>query len=403
MGFHSYHIYFNIQTSSVELEDWISLLTLCLAPLLVHIIVGVPHPTYLHDKHPKWHDRIVHYNPTSIVWRYFAIADRRLRSKDWSSFDMAASNALFWTADGWDGSETMMLRSRVYCEKHPPQKHVQFFSISAGKTVIVTAQGIQALALVINGVTTFSKFFIKIGLQNIFFPFAVLGLVRLLAALWLTDDYVYLHKYSLDVSSRMSVADSLMKPSRPYSIPPFWFESSDTIAVDPEKPTNSMANSMTALPQATTYDQWSALAAAKFDSRFDRYGLSWRIFFLLFLACLWLLPTVAMLPFRWGLYLTGTLLCMGIFYFTFLSVTLFGIAACIFTAKSGSTVFPYSGKMWYKIYTCVLFAMMLGMLIVAGLENRKTPCGKYTSYPHEITKPSNFDFDGFLCRGNGGE
>jgi hypothetical protein len=402
MGFHSYHIFFNVQTSSVHLDDWISLLTLCLAPLLVHIIVGVPHPTYLNDTPPKWHDRIVHYNPTSIVWRYFVIADRRLRSKDWTGSDMAASNALFWTADGWDGSEAMMVRSRIYCERQPRRTTVQLFSVSTGKTVVITAQGIQALALIITGITKFSRFFIKIGMPNIFFPFAVLGLVRLCAAMWLTDDYVYLQKYHLDSDARTSIANSFDK-SRPYSLPTFWFESSDTIVndsdsdPDPEKP-NDVA---TALPSVD--DQLAGIAAAKFHPKLGRYGLPWRIFFTLFLACLWLLPTVAMLPFRWGIYFTGTLFCMGIFYFTFLSVTLFSIGACIFREKSGSTIFPYSKRMWYKIYTCLLFAMMFGMLVVAGLENRKTPCGKFTSYPPKITSPSHFDFDGFLCNGWGGE
>ncbi|KAF2661084.1 hypothetical protein K491DRAFT_588191 [Lophiostoma macrostomum CBS 122681] len=367
MGFHSYHIFFNVQTSSVHLDDWISLLTLCLAPLLVHIIVGVPHPTYLNDKPPKWHDRIVHYNPTSIVWRYFVIADRRLRSKDWTGLDMAASNALFWTADGWDGSEAMMVRSRMYCEKQPQRTTVQLFSVSTGKTVVITAQGIQALALIITGITKFSRFFIKIGMPNIFFPFTVLGLVRLCAAMWLTDEYVYLQKYHMDSDAH------------------------------PEKSNDDI----TALP--TVNSQFAGLASAKFHPKRGRYGLPWRIFFLLFIACLWLLPTVAMLPFRWGIYFTGTLFCMGIFYFTFLSVTLFSIAACIFREKSGSTIFPYSGTMWYKIYTCLLFTMMLGMLIVAGLENRKSPCGKFTSYPPKITSPSHFDFDGFLCNGWGGE
>ncbi|KAF2872014.1 hypothetical protein BDV95DRAFT_449665, partial [Massariosphaeria phaeospora] len=345
--------------------DMISLLTLCLAPLLVHIVVGVPHPVYLHDPAPRWHDRIVHYNPTTIIWRYFIIADRRLRSKDWSCADMAASNALFWTADGWDGSEAMMIKSRVYCERQPRYTTVQLFSVSSGQTVIITAQGIQAVALIINGITKFSRFFIRIGMPNIFFPFAILGLVRLCAAMWLTEDYTYLQRQVVECESEASasVADSLDKPTRPYypigatpqpsvySLPAFDFE--------------------TSYPKETTN--------ARMHPRLGRSGFTWRVFFLLFLACLWLLPLITMLPFRWGIYFTGTLFSMGVFYFIFMSVTLFSIATCIFTAKSTSTIYPYTNKAWYKVYTCLLFLLMATLVVIAGLENRKAPCGASTT------------------------
>lgn len=398
MGFHSYYLYFNIQAGSVRLEDWLSLLTLCLAPLLVHIIVGVPHPVYLHDPSPKWHDRIVHYNPTSIVWRYFVIADRRLRSKDWTASDMAASNALFWTADGWDGTETMMIKSRIYCERRPRYTTVQLFSVSTGKSVIITAQGIQAVSLIINGITRFSRFFIRIGMPNIFFPFAVLGLVRLCAAMWLTEDYTYLQRYAIETEASSSVADSLDKPmpysrtaQRPsvYSLPAFDFETSYPIANDPEEHDEATFPSIN--------EQLACIASARFHPRLGRSGLAWRIFFLLFLACLWLLPIITMLPFRWGIYFTGTLFSMGIFYFVFLSVTLFSIAACIFTAKSSTTIYPYTSRIWYKAYTCLLFLLMGILIVIAALENRRAPCGTYTTYPSSITIPHNFDFDEFLC------
>jgi hypothetical protein len=371
MGFHEYHLYFNLQSGSIRLEEWISLMTLSLAPLLVHIIVGVPHPVHLHDRSPRWHDRIVHYNPTSIIWRYFVIADRRLRSKDWSANDMAASNALFWTAHGWDGSEAMMIKSRIFCERRPQQPRVRFFSVTAGKTLIITAQGAQAVAIVISAVTSFSRYFVKFGLQNIFFPFAMLGLLRLPAAMWLTEDYTYIQRQAFETGAE--------SPMGSYS--------------DPEKPEHMSISSID--------DQLSHIASARLEPPNGRPGLTLRIFFVFFIACLWLLPIITMLPFRWDIYFTGTLFVMGIFYFFFLGVTLFSTVACIFTTKSTSTIFPYATKTWYKVYTCLLFVMMGTMALIAMMENRKAPCGAYTTYPPTITRPHDFNFDDFLCGGTG--
>lgn len=310
---------------------------------------------------------------------------------------MAASNALFWTTDGWDGTESMMVKSRMYCERRPDHKTIQLFSISTGKSIIVTAQGIQAIALIINGITRFSRFFIRFGMPNIFFPFAILGLVRLCAAPWLTDDYTYLPHHTSPLPSTTSlsyastsVSDSLDKPhpyfsrrstQRPslYSLPAFDFEKPDL--------SSRTSDDATLLPG---HDEL-------FHPRLSRRGLTWRIAFLLLLTCLWLLPLITMLPFRWGIYFTGTLFSMGIFYFVFLSATLFSAFFTIFSALSTSTIHPYARKTWYKVYTVLLFGLMVVLIVVACVENRKTPCGAYTSYPSSISDPHDFDFDEYLC------
>jgi hypothetical protein len=40
-------VYFTHQSQSLNADDWFTLATLCLAPLIAHIIAGVPSPTYL--------------------------------------------------------------------------------------------------------------------------------------------------------------------------------------------------------------------------------------------------------------------------------------------------------------------------------------------------------------------
>ena len=37
------------------------------------------------------------------------------------------------------------------------------------------------------------------------------------------------------------------------------------------------------------------------------------------------------------------------------------------------------------------------LVIITAVENRKSPCGTYTSYPPTITVPHDFDFDEYLC------
>lgn len=83
------------ESESLPLSEWLSITTLCLAPLIVHIIAGVPDTVYLQPDPPRWHDLMCFFNPTTIIWRYLALADRRIRSKEWKAVDMAASNVEF--------------------------------------------------------------------------------------------------------------------------------------------------------------------------------------------------------------------------------------------------------------------------------------------------------------------
>lgn len=181
---------FSYQSQGITFADWISLFTLCLAPLIAHIVSGAPRPIYLSQNRPRWHDRICIHNPTTILWRYFAIADRRIRAKAWGPADMAASNAYFWTARGWDGSEEMVDRSRAHCVKLPGHARTELVSENSAKSVVVAFQGVQALYTMTSGVAS-KSFAGTIAIDTIFFPLAVFGLLRLWATFWLTEDYSY--------------------------------------------------------------------------------------------------------------------------------------------------------------------------------------------------------------------
>jgi hypothetical protein len=91
------------------------LLTLCLAPLVAHIFVGAPEPVVLTSTPPRWHERILHFNPTSIYWRYYVITIRLARAESWSKDETVATNAIFWVGGKlkWDGSEAIMTEQKI--------------------------------------------------------------------------------------------------------------------------------------------------------------------------------------------------------------------------------------------------------------------------------------------------
>lgn len=144
-----YNVEFNNQ-SNVNLNDWISNLNLCLAPLLTHLIAGAPSPVYFCQRRPRWHNYIGHLNPASMKWRYSAITDGRAntKAKNWTSTKTSASNALFWTSDGWDGSAQMIAKSARFWIRKPQTTGIRIFSFSELKTVIVTFQESQAVLAV---------------------------------------------------------------------------------------------------------------------------------------------------------------------------------------------------------------------------------------------------------------
>ena len=188
---------FTYQSQNIDFSEWISLITLCFAPLLAHIYVGVPRFAILSGNRPKWHDRITHLNPTSIFWRYYAITNRRVRSKAWSAADMAAANTAFWVRGKWDGSEGMVLKSKPFCTQIPEHNRISLLSESAAKTFVVTLQGAQGI-WDLSAVFRHQDFSATIALPTIFSPLAIYGLLRLMAAFWLSDDTGYINVGDLD-------------------------------------------------------------------------------------------------------------------------------------------------------------------------------------------------------------
>ncbi|KAK7753812.1 hypothetical protein SLS62_004178 [Diatrype stigma] len=347
------------QSQDISFSDWISILTLGLAPLIAHIVAGVPQISCLDGSthhRPRWHDRICHYNPTSIIWRYAMIADRRIRARSWNRADAAAANALFWTSRGWDGSEAMVVASLPFCAHQPEHARAALISREMAKTVIVTLQGLQAGIPIVVGLTTTraaASFVHWVGIDTVFSPLAVLGLLRLFCAFWLTDDFSYSAPQMVNKPPvmRKSLDNSLILP------------------VDAQQPSVD--------PDQDRYRPTSFWAS--------------RIF-----RALYLLPVLAMImtctlyfcPWTkspndlYATTFTTTSFLLDIIYLGFAAATAL-ICACYFARGYTTTIIPCISSLWYKMYTIVIMLLALTLLVLACVETRKTPCGRYTSGPGE--------------------
>ena len=329
----------SFNSGSISFTDWITLLTLCLAPLLAHIVAGAPEPTILNSTRPQWHDRALLYNPTTILWRYFATVDRRIRSHRglWTPQRAAASNAVFWTSDGWNGSKDMIISSRHYIVHLPERPRVKLLSKSALKSLIVTAQGAQAIWLVTADffAAHASESFV-LAIDSLFVPLAVMGLMRLFAAFWLLDEFTY---------------------------------SYDNANFEGEKAQLQSQSSSRLLSDLENTATWG--------SRIFR-ALVWSIVFLFWTMCL----------FNFGigrgyasLNWTTSLLLANLYYMFWLTCTAI-IFACYFVrGHTNSTIIPCISSVWYKIYSAILTLATVILIIIVAIETQKLPCGRTTTWP----------------------
>lgn len=375
------------QSGDNTFSEWITLFTLCLAPLVAHIIAGVPQVSCLAKQRPRWHDRICHYNPISILWRYAAIADRRIRAQSWDVVDLAASNTLFWTANGWDGSEDMVEATLSFCARLPEDKRVSIFSGEMVKTIVVTLQGCQVVFLTtgifqvynLDGGLSFAS---RMGLDFIFFPVALLGLMRVFACLWLTKDFSYSHfsnsrqqamgTYPKNFGSlSKSIDNDLDSLGRAGNRR--W--STDTIRKAPQL---LPAPSGYGLSYPTTLTWSSSPVQLRYQPTTTWPSRIFRLFFLTLLIGLWV---IAILIAIWSADLTATGFLTLLFYHALLGSVTIILSFYFICGRTTTTIIPCISSTWYKIHTACLFTLAIALFIVGCIETRQTPCGTYTSYP----------------------
>jgi hypothetical protein len=334
---------FAYQSQDISFGEWTNLFTLCLAPLVAHIFAGVPSPTVLDSSELRWHDVVGHYNPTSILWRYFAIADRRLRAKSWCAEDMAISNAVLWTSRGWSGSEDLMRKCRfLYKAPRGRKGHIDVVSASMMTTVVVTLQGIQALYLFITGIKDITGFNNNLALNTIFSPVAIFGLLRLPAAIWI-DSHAF---------DNVQMSENL-PASR------FLLGTGDCEGGSEKGESNPV----------------------HYHGPHSCRGIFTRTVFLLSIASLLGVTITLMGPFGPPsvMLFTTTTLLVSTFYSVILLTSLITYTIVIFLNYDNTTILPCITSAWYKIYTGVVAILMVVMVTIAALETRPSLQGRYTT------------------------
>jgi hypothetical protein len=79
-----------------------------------------------------------------------------------------------------------------------------------------------------------------------------------------------------------------------------------------------------------------------------------------------------------GGYITGTGLFSLMFWFTFSLGSAFVFIFNFARAQDRTTVVPGVSTLWYRLYSAILFLLMLALLITASIETKETWCGKFT-------------------------
>ena len=273
---------------------------------------------------------------------------------------MAGNCALFWTGNGWDGSEEMMLKSRAFCTRIPSLRRISFVSVSMATTVIVTIQGIQSVYSPLQGYSD-GNYAFGLAFDTIFFSLAFLGLMRIPAALWLTEDFSYADINRIQRRAGEEMEDleleavSTKSPARARTLSDIGLLAADSaLLISPEEifyPSNCWRSMIIRVIFLTPLVGSLALSTAYIGQSQPGYGN----------------------------FFTGTHLVLILFY---LAVTVGAVVTFMiyfWKGNTGDTVLPCIGQTWYKIYTGVLIFLAVAAMVVSGLETRKTKCGTYTT------------------------
>jgi hypothetical protein len=340
------NIWFTYQSKSNDFPQFITMFTLCLAPLVAHVAFGLAKRVVLVDEGPQWIDKVTEFNPISIVWRYYAIVYRRLRVKQWDPADMAACNALFWDGKRYDGSEYMMIKSRDYITSLPESTHATFISGSSLATVALALQGIQAIYMMVisaEPLTPQTDTF-RAVLPSLFVPLGLLGLVRLSAACWISQDFGYSYKEGH---------------------PPLLYTSHAT---------------------ESELEDWKfAVRHRLLDTR-NWKCICYRIWWLATISALMGLGIFDIfssfyIPGAETINLSLTFLLYLLMYMQ-LTVGMLAIhLVYVLKHEHVSTVIPCSQSKWYKFLTFLMVATAVAAVVVASLETIQLPDGEYISVP----------------------
>jgi hypothetical protein len=256
----------------------------------------------------------------------------------------------------------MAFLTRPLAVRLPEHSRVALFSTDMLWTIIVTAQGASAMYSLVGGLTGKAYFNSTMGLDTVFFPLAVFGLLRLFPAFWLTDDY----HFACATGNSIELTSFRLAPDGPgatdedrketYSLPQF-------------------ANSRDSLD----HTQDAVVELSQFRPTSFWLSRIFRVCYMLPLFCLFVFTFLFITPFRGKYSATLTAFLVGLFFFAFFAISIVIFLYYFVRGYTTTTIIPCIASTWYKVYTLLLFFLMGALMVIAALETRKTPCGRYTS------------------------
>jgi hypothetical protein len=377
-------IIFTYQSYTISLQNWFSYFTVCLTPLAAHIFAGVSSittfPPFLplarrSEEQPPWHALLPHYNPISIVWRYYMIVDRRVRlgGRHWTPSTLACSNAVFWDPRRREfrSGPDLLISTERYLTRIPASTHVELISGSAILSYILAFQTSQAIIWIVDSFQHPKD----LGLPFIFYPLGCLGAARVIAAIWLSSDYSYGGSWEEDghitivQSSGIEMAES--------------YRRNDSITADSEATIQHVPSQTQEM--CDTRQILQDILAPKSSPR----GILFRIFWML--TFFPILITSATVTSRWfwatnshNPYYSYSHIVVNVMYFITTTFAVIIHAYYIFSGQTDNTVIPCIGKWWYKAFTAFLGVMGLLSVVLACLETRTTMSGTTTSTPEFV-------------------
>jgi hypothetical protein len=224
------------------------------------------------------------------------------------------------------------------------------------KTIITTLQGISAAYSLIGSLAGIpvTNFYELLGVDMVFFPLAILGLLRLFPATWLTEDFTYASVHE--------------KSSKSF-------------------PSSFLSQAMLKLNTSDdSLDPFSIMAPPHLGVQFKSPRSSWpsmifRILYVLIVGGLWAMSLVYILPNHSILVYTSTSFITALFYSVFLTISIALYTYYFFRSQTTTTLLPCISTTWYRIYTLLVIGCMIVLVIIASIETNQAPAGIYTSYP----------------------
>ncbi len=333
---------FHLQGGSIRPYEWLALITLCFAPFAAHILVGLAPTVMTCTSPPPWHARINLYNPIVILWRYLMVADRRLRCRpgQWTPALMAVTSVVFWTAKGWDGSAAHMRRHKLLLIRPPPRNTVDILSAPMLGVAVVTAQGALAVyqigAVVAQGRAMFD------AMPNVFLPLAIISLFRLLPARWLAYDFAFQNASDMD------------------AIP----------LCDLDEPED--------IENGHNHQQEQGEEAGELESQLSASALILRTLFMAALLGVFVGQIFHILEWPHG-HFTVAAVSEHLLYHTLIATALAIYSFHLVRGEADSTVLPSINSLWFTVYTIAWYLMAVYVIVVNGMETRRTYCGIYTT------------------------